>query len=72
MLYAASLIKIRSTTYHKYSLLQLNFDIPPNIFHLQTFSYAVNVPITPPQRTKMDPQYRACLFLRFKNTFEKI
>ena len=71
MLYAASLVKFRSTVYHKYSPLQLIFCVPPNIFHLQTFSYAVNVPIMPPPRTKMDPQYSVCLFLRFKNTFKK-
>ena len=34
ILRTASLIKIRSNTYHNYSPLQPVYGIPPNIFHL--------------------------------------
>jgi hypothetical protein len=34
ILHVASLVRIRPSAYHKYSLLQLDFGIPLNIFHL--------------------------------------
>jgi hypothetical protein len=47
ILHVASLVRIRPSAYHKYSLLQLDFGIPLNIFHLWTFSCVVYVPVTP-------------------------
>jgi hypothetical protein len=37
ILHAASLIRIRPTSYQKYSPLQLAFGQPPNIFHFRIF-----------------------------------
>jgi len=65
ILHIASLVRIRSSVYHKYSPLQLVFGISPNIFHLWTFSYTVYVPITPLQRTKMGPQRRIWVYVGF-------
>jgi hypothetical protein len=53
ILHAASLVRIRPTTYQKYSSLQLAFGQPPNISHFRIFCCVVYVPIAPPQRTKM-------------------
>ncbi|GJT93225.1 disease resistance CC-NBS-LRR class family protein [Tanacetum coccineum] len=58
ILHAATLIRIRPTSYHTYSPLQLVFGQEPNISHLRIFGCAVYVPIAPPQRTKMGPQKR--------------
>ena len=57
-MHAASLIRIRPTSYHEYSPSQLVLGTQPNISHLQIFSCAVYVPIAPTQRTKMGPQRR--------------
>jgi hypothetical protein len=48
ILHAASLVRIRPTSYQKYYSLQLAFGQPPNIFHFRIFCYVVYVPITPP------------------------
>ena len=58
ILYAATLIRIRSSAYHEYSLLQLAFGQKPNISHLRIIYCTVYVPIAPSQRTKMGPQRR--------------
>ena len=50
ILRVASLVKIIPSAYHKYSHLQLVFGIPPNIFYLWTFGYAVYMPITAPHK----------------------
>ena len=55
IMHAASLIRIRPTSYHEYSPLQLVLGTQPNISHLRIFGCAVYVPITPTQRTKMGP-----------------
>ena len=55
ILHVASLVRIRPTTYHKFSPLQLVLGRQPNIFHLRTFGCAEYVPIAPPQRIKMGP-----------------
>jgi len=64
ILYVASLVRIRSSAYHKYSPLQLVFGISPNIFHLRTFGCMVYVPITPPppQKTKMSAECRIGIY----------
>ena len=48
-MHAASLIRIRRTSYHEYSTSQLVLSKQPNIFHLQVFGCAVHIPIAPPQ-----------------------
>ena len=53
ILHAAAIIRIRPTSYHKFSPLQLAFGQEPNISHLRIFGCAVFVPIAPPQITKM-------------------
>jgi len=63
----ATLIHIRSTTYHKFFPLQLAFDHEPNIFHLIIFGCAVYVPIYMPQHTKMDPQRRLGIYIGFES-----
>ncbi|KAL0533327.1 hypothetical protein IC582_030143 [Cucumis melo] len=65
--HAASLIRIRPTSYHKYSLTQLAYGQEPNISHLRIFGYAVYVPISPPQRTKMGPQRRLGIYVGFES-----
>jgi hypothetical protein len=47
ILHAASLVRIKPTTYQKYSPLQLAFGQPPNISHFRIFGCAVYVPIAP-------------------------
>jgi hypothetical protein len=69
ILHIASLVRIRSSVYHKYSPLQLVFGISPNIFHLWTFSYTVYVPITPLQRTKMGPQRKMWVYVGFDSLY---
>ena len=55
VLHASELIRIRPSSEHRYSPLQLLRGHEPDIFHLKTFGCAVYVPIVPPQRTKMEP-----------------
>jgi hypothetical protein len=55
VLHAADLIQLRPTACHEYSPMQLVRGNPPNIFHLRKFGCVVFVPISPPQRTAMDP-----------------
>ena len=65
MLFYMLHVRIRPTTYHKFSPLQLVLDQRPNIFHLRTFSCVVYVPIAPPQCTKMGPQCRLGIYMGF-------
>ncbi|CAA7060846.1 unnamed protein product [Microthlaspi erraticum] len=58
ILHAATLIRIRPTSNHKFSPLQLVLGKEPNISHLKVFGCTVYVPIAPPQRSKMGPQRR--------------
>lgn len=67
ILHAVALIRIRPTSYHKYSPLQLVFGEEPNISHLRIFGCAVYVPIAPPQRTKMGPQRRLGIYVGFES-----
>ena len=63
IMHAASLIRIRPTSYHEYSPSQLVLGTQPNIFHLRIFGCAVYVPIAPTQRTKMGPQRRIGIYV---------
>ena len=65
ILHAAVLIRIRPTSYHKYSPLQLVFGQQPNISHLRIFGCAVYVPIPPPKRTMMGPQRRLGIYVGY-------
>jgi len=51
ILHAAALIRLRPTSYHQYSPVQLVFGHQPDISHLRTFGCA-----TPTHRTKMGPK----------------
>ena len=49
ILQTISLVCVRPSAFHQYSLLQFVFDQPPNIFHLKIFDCAVYTLIFPPQ-----------------------
>ena len=63
IMHAASLIRIRPTSYHEYSPSKLVLGTQPNISHLRIFGCAVYVPIAPTQRTKMGPQRRIGIYV---------
>ncbi|KAL0392725.1 UNVERIFIED_CONTAM: Retrovirus-related Pol polyprotein from transposon TNT 1-94 [Sesamum radiatum] len=67
ILHAAALIRIRPTSYHKFSPLQLVFGQEPNISHLRVFGCAIYVPIAPPQRTKMGPQRKLGIYVGYES-----
>ena len=67
ILHAAALVRIRPTSYHKFSPLQLAFGQEPNISHLRIFGCTVYVPIAPPQRTKMGPQRRLGIYVGYES-----
>ena len=56
IMYVATLVRIRPTTYHEYSSSQLVLEKQPNISHLQIFGCVVYVLIAPTQHIKMGPQ----------------
>ena len=65
IMHAATLVRIRPTSYQKYSPSQLVFGQEPNIAHLRIFGCTVYVPIAPPQRTQMVPQRRLGIYVGF-------
>jgi hypothetical protein len=65
ILHAATLIRLRPTASHKFSLLQLVSGREPNLSHLKIFGCAVYVLISPPQCTKMGPQRRLRIYIGF-------
>ncbi|CAA7024739.1 unnamed protein product [Microthlaspi erraticum] len=65
ILHAATLIRIRPTSNHKFSPSQLILGQEPNISHLKIFGCAVYVPIAPPQRSKMGPQRRLGIYVGY-------
>ena len=67
IMHVATLVRIRPTSYQKYSPSQLVFGQEPNITHLRIFGCAVYVPIAPPQRTKMGPQRRLGIYVGFES-----
>ncbi|MCF7184014.1 hypothetical protein L3H42_10985, partial [Corynebacterium sp. MC-13] len=67
ILHAAALVRIRPTSYHTSSPLQMVFGQEPNISHLRIFGCAVYVPIAPPQRTKMGPQRKLGIYVGFES-----
>ncbi|XP_073120754.1 uncharacterized protein [Henckelia pumila] len=65
ILHPATLIRIRPTSYHEFSPLQLVFGQELNISHIRIFGCTVYVPISPPQRTKMGPQRRLGIYVGY-------
>ena len=65
IIHAASLVRVRPSSYQKFSPLQLVFDQQPNIFHFRIFGCVVYVPIAPPNHTKMGPQRRLGIYVGF-------
>ena len=66
VLHAAELIRIRPSSEHRYSPLQLLTGHEPDISHLKTC--AVYVPIAPPQRIKMGPQRRMWIYIGYDSS----
>ena len=64
-MHAASLIRIRPTSYHEDSPSQLVLGKQPNISHLRVFCCAFHVPIASTQRTKMGPQRTLGIYVGF-------
>ena len=56
VLHAAMLIRLRSIATQFFSTPQLVTGYESSISYLRVLGCAIYVPITPPQRTKMDPQ----------------
>jgi hypothetical protein len=65
ILHAVALIRLRPTTSHNFSPLQLISEREPNLSHLKIFGCVVYAPISPPQRTKMGPQRRLGIYIGF-------
>ncbi|OMP03727.1 Integrase, catalytic core [Corchorus capsularis] len=68
VLHAAALIRLCPTTSHQYSPLQLVLGYEPDISYFRTFGCAVQVPVAPPQRTKMGPQRRLGIYVGFDSS----
>ena len=58
ILHAEALVCIRPTANHQQSPFQLVLGQIPNLSHLRVFGCTLQVPIAPPQCTKMGPQRR--------------
>ena len=67
VLHATALIRLRPTASLLQSPLQMVLGYEPDISHLRTFGCAVQVPIAPPQRTKMGPQCRLGIYVGFNS-----
>ena len=65
--HAATLIRLRPTSYHNISLLQLFMGKEPNISHLRIFGSVVHVHVAPPNRTKMGSQRRLGIYVGFES-----
>ena len=65
ILHAAALVRIRPIANHQQSPFQLVPGQIPNLSHLRVFGCTVQVPIEPPQRTKMGPQCRSGIYIGF-------
>ena len=65
ILHAVALIRIRQTANHQQSPFQLVLGQIPNPSHLRVFGCTVQVPIAPPQRTKIGHQCRSGIYIGF-------
>ena len=67
ILHAAALIRIRPTSYHSSSPLQLIFGKEPDISHLRIFGCAMYVLIAPPKCIKMGPQRSLGIYIGYES-----
>jgi hypothetical protein len=67
VLHAADLIQLRPTAYHTNYTLELVRGNPPSISHLRKFGCATYVPISPPQRTFMDPHRKIGIYVGYQS-----
>ena len=65
ILHVAALVHIRSTANNQQSPFQLVLGQILNLSHLRVFGCSVQVPIAPPQCTKMGPQRRSGIYIGF-------
>ena len=65
ILHAIALVCIRPSVNHQQSPFQLVLGQILNLSHLRVFGCTVQVPIAPPQRTKMGPQHRLGIYIGF-------
>ena len=65
ILHAAALIRLRPTSYHQFSPMQLTFGQQPNVSHLRIFGCAIYVLIVPPSRTKMGFQRKLGIYVGY-------
>ena len=68
ILHVTTLVRIRPTSYHKFSLLQLAYGQEPNISHFKIFGCVVYVLIAPPQCIKMGSQRRLGIYVGYDST----
>ena len=67
IIHATNLIRLRLTTNHDLSPLQLAKGDQPNILYLRVFGCAVYVPIAPTHRPKLGPQRRLGIYVGFQS-----
>jgi hypothetical protein len=65
VLHLAGLIQLRPTAYHSVSPLCLVHGNAPRISQLQKFGCVVYTPISPSQRTMMDPQRKMGIYVGY-------
>jgi hypothetical protein len=68
VLHAADLIQLRPTAYHSASPLCLVRDNAPSISHMRKFGCIVYAPISPPQRTTMDPHRKMGIYMGYHSS----
>ena len=69
ILHVASLIRLRPSSHHNLSSLQLVVSQQPNVIHVRIFGCVVHVPIAPPQRSKMGLQRHLGIYIGFYSPF---
>ena len=67
ILHTTTLVRIRQTANHQQSPFQLVLGQIPNLSHLRVFGCIAQVPIAPPQCTKMGPQSRSRIYIGFNS-----
>ena len=67
IIHVVTLIRIRPTTNHDCSPLQLDLGPQPNVSPFRIFDCVVYVPIAPPQRSKLGPQRRLGIYVGFSS-----
>ena len=67
IIHAANLIRLRPTTNHDLSPLQLAKGYQPNISHLRVFGCVVYVPSAPTHQPKLGPQRRLGIYVGFQS-----